>query len=554
MDLKERKYLKNNPNALLKFEDGLVPADLPQMDARGNAIPIASNYLNFHNPVKIQAKSPDSDKEFKIDSSISNTSNNIANNAGGILSSGISFVGSLADTAKNYKTADQFIAEAKRSQSSINGVGYEVVSNAKDGKMPKYADGMIGNVGTGAGFGASVGSIFGPIGGAIGAVGGGLFGGILGGIFGNSAKKKEEEQRQIANFRIGAGNEYRRAVANTTAMQNDEQSLIGNQNNQSLYKDGKTPKYTNGKMVYSPFGPIGTDVKPDSMVSAGETVGTVDQNGIITNLYKMPGKKNNDDKIPFVGGKDSNTFIVTNKKGYSDLATVDPYLALSLQKKDKDAGILKKNKMGYASGKIGWLPNAIVSGLGSLAGLSQYFNAKNQTPYRPSTYYANPYANRALSTLAGLRMNELPIINQLRDAEARGNYALNNSGGLSGAQRYLGRIANVRNTQNSIAQSLAALQQQNNAYRSQYANALLQSGANEATNLMTARRVDDDVYMKSHAARLQGMNMGVYNMLNNMQQYAANEFKRRQFNNMYDLYAADTDLKKQALKKGLNWS
>jgi hypothetical protein len=113
-------------------------------------------------------------------------------------------------------------------------------------------------------------------------------------------------------------------------------------------------------------------------------------------------------------------------------------------------------------------------------------------------------------------MNELPIINQLRDAEARGNYALNNSGGLSGAQRYLGRIANVRNTQNSIAQSLAALQQQNNAYRSQYANALLQSGANEATNLMTARRVDDDVYMKSHAARLQGMNMGVYNMLNNM--------------------------------------
>jgi hypothetical protein len=92
-------------------------------------------------------------------------------------------------------------------------------------------------------------------------------------------------------------------------------------------------------------------------------------------MYRIPTGPN--DTAKFVGGKDPNVAILSNKYGLADQAMVDPMGAIIRQKTLKDAGMLKKNKMGYASGKIGWLPNAIVSGLGSLAGLSQYFNAKN---------------------------------------------------------------------------------------------------------------------------------------------------------------------------------
>lgn len=104
---------------------------------------------------------------------------------------------------------------------------------------------------------------------------------------------------------------------------------------------------------------------------------------------------------------------------------------------------------------------------------------------------------------------------------------MNSSGGLSGAQRYIGRTANLFGTQRNIAETLAKIQEQNNAYRQQYASAAMQYGAQEAANMMNSRRADDDVYMRSHAARQSGMQMGLYNILNNLQQYAANEYKRR---------------------------
>jgi predicted phage-related endonuclease len=89
----------------------------------------------------------------------------------------------------------------------------------------------------------------------------------------------------------------------------------------------------------------------------------------------------------------------------------------------------------------------------------------------------------------------------MRNAESRMNYAMNNSGGLSGAQKYLGRIANYNNLYNSIANMYSGMQQQNNAYRTAAANAKLEAGAKYAANRMAARRADDEVYMRSHAAR-----------------------------------------------------
>lgn len=447
-----------------------------------------------------------------------------------------SLAGNLANTANSYKTKEQFLAEARRGQSQIGGVSYETMSpNYKCGKMPKYMDGTQGAIG-GLASGAAAGSMFGPIGMGVGAVAGG----ILGGIFGNSAKKKEQEQKRLAELSMSSTNDFNRSVAHTAAMINQQALKYGNSESQNLYgyNCGKMPKYYNGK-VYSPFGPI--NAAPDSKVSKGEVAIDLGSGS----MFRIPTGPN--DTALFAGGKDPDVAIITNKYGLSDYAMVDPMGALEMQKVLKDSGKLKKNNLGYASGKISAWPGAAVAGLGALTGLAQYLGAKKETPYRPNTYYDNPYENSALSTLAGIRMNELPIINQLRSAEARGNYALNNSGGLSGAQRYLGKIANIRNTQDSIAQALAQLQQQNNQYRTNYASTLMQAGAQKAANLAAARRYDDDVYMKSHVAKKQGEQIGIYDILNNLQRYVANEFNRRQFNNTYDLYAQDLNLRKMAL-------
>ena len=187
--------------------------------------------------------------------------------------------------------------------------------------------------------------------------------------------------------------------------------------------------------------------------------------------------------------------------------------------------------------KLDWLPNAISSGATSLAGLGQYLSAKGQNIYKPNSYIPNPNKGKAMNILAGLRPNELPIINGLTDAQAKAMYALDNAGGMSGAQKYLARVGMLRNTQKGVYDALFGLQGQYNQLRSQYANSLLSSGAQEAINRMNANKYDTDIYMRSHAARQQGMQTGIQNMIAGLQQGIANADKLNRFNKMYSLYA-----------------
>lgn len=186
---------------------------------------------------------------------------------------------------------------------------------------------------------------------------------------------------------------------------------------------------------------------------------------------------------------------------------------------------------------LDWLPNLIGSGATSLAGLGQYLSAKGQSVYKPNSYIPNPNKGKAMNILAGLRPNELPIINGLTDAQAKAMYALDNAGGMSGAQKYLARVGMLRNTQKSVYDALFGLQGQYNQMRSQYANSLLSSGAQEAANMMNANKYDTDIYMRGHAARQQGMQTGIQNMIAGLQQGIANADKLNRFNKMYSLYA-----------------
>ena len=206
-------------------------------------------------------------------------------------------------------------------------------------------------------------------------------------------------------------------------------------------------------------------------------------------------------------------------------------------------------KNGYKNGKVpgykeGWLGNGIPALFGTVAGLGQYLDAIHNTPYHPRTYAANPYETTALNTLAGLRINPYPIARQLRDAEARSNRAIDMAGGLSGSQRTAARLANLNTTQGNISNLLSSIQQQNNAYRANYAQAALDAGNKSRAARMSANQWDLDYYSKAHAARNKGMQTGVANMLAQIQQYQANEFKRRQFNETMALYRADQKQRK----------
>jgi len=64
----------------------------------------------------------------------------------------------------------------------------------------------------------------------------------------------------------------------------------------------------------------------------------------------------------------------------------------------------------------------------------------------------------------------------------------------------------------------------------------LSAGAHDAQNRMAANQFDENYFAKSHASRQQGLQMGLYNLINSVQNYYANDFKRRQFNDTMDLY------------------
>jgi hypothetical protein len=80
----------------------------------------------------------------------------------------------------------------------------------------------------------------------------------------------------------------------------------------------------------------------------------------------------------------------------------------------------------------------------------------------------------------------------------------------------------------------------------------LETGAKDAQMAMVANQHDLDYYSKAHAARQQGMQMGIYNMLNNLQQYYANDFKRRQFNDTMKLYRDDQQITRDEIQALLN--
>lgn len=529
-------------------------------------------------------------------------------NAGSIATSTVDAVNSISNSFKYDKTADDMLSESGTFGSTVRGINVEQQNYADQEALTKELNAtnkanIMKSMSSGSTVGSSVGSIFGPVGGAIGGAVG-TVGGLVAGLFG-SKKRKEEMRKRIleANKKALLANRESGSSAASKAMQLEYEEENGSNGMLYAFDKGKD----SGRVV-TPYGK--TKGSANSRVSVGEPVlDNLDDLSNTVGYVPKNGKPHADDN--YANLSDSSVVLGSNVDWRNGLTFMDqgkPY-TLALEKinkkyetrsnkkieelrgsfgrntdeiQQKNVNKLKEpivellndlanqqqkqheiennmaqlgrykcgkdKKPGYDIGKEGWLSNFVPSMIGAGLSLKQYYDAKDQPLHSPDIYTENPYEQKSLNTLAGIRMNAYPIINQLRDAETRSNYALNNSGGLTGAQKYLGRIANANNMYSNIADMWANLQERNNAYKQQYASALMRAGDSSANRRQASKQYKEEAYAKSHAARQQQMQMGMRNFMDYINQYSANEFKRRQFNDMLGLYQSDIENNRPKIK------
>ena len=196
----------------------------------------------------------------------------------------------------------------------------------------------------------------------------------------------------------------------------------------------------------------------------------------------------------------------------------------------------------------------IPSAFGMLKSWDQ-FNTYDKQPIRyTNTYRSNPYARQALRGMASLRYNMYPELQAIRDAERRGAYALSNQGGLTAGQRAAARVANTIATQRNLAQTYANASDQNNKYKQNYYNALMSAGQADRAARMSAAQQDYANYVAAHGAKYKGRDTAVANMIDQMNNWYANEFKYRTYRDTANIYRQDLDNKRKALAAGYNSS
>lgn len=359
---------------------------------------------------------------------------------------------------------------------------------------------------------------------------------IFRGLFGSDRQKFEiAKANQIANNL----NQFNMAGAATQALQLNNLKKEGDYNNQVLYaKNGKLPGFVNG-------------FDGRARLSNGEIYGHIDLFGNVLDMHKAGhGKDNKDTLIRNLGNSPEEvdrSFVVTNKRGWSDYVKAggDVNIALQGMQSGAKAPGFKSGKMpGFAEGRWG---NLIPSAIGAAASLGQILSASGEDLYAPNIYSANPYEQSALNDLAGLRINEYPILNRLNQQRAEADFGIDNSGGLGGGQRARIRSANLASTQRSIADAMINIQAQNNQYRSQLASAKMNLGAQRAQRQQAANQYRSEMLARAHGAKQQGIQTGISNLVAQIQNYYANDFKRRQFNETMDLYRQDQKMRQDEL-------
>ena len=474
-------------------------------------------------------------------------------------------VGNIISNSKTKIDSDEVLNKYGTSQQSIGGIGFEqqndIDSNKEmDAENAEIKGNTMGSTLSGASAGASIGSVAGPwgtaIGGAVGAIGG-----LLGGIFGGSKRRREAmRQLRIAKDKALTKNENSRSSATSQLLQKRFAEEYGNQEDQLLFaaygKDDVDPITNQTYKNHVVDTAYGMAFMPQTAWgSKGEWIESEDGS-----LHKIKRGPNDTARIHVSDGDTIYSAKLKNPiTGHSIAKDVPMYAQAGMldelkfiQQEQRNMKVKNRNRIPRLAEGAEWYTNLIPAVSGTLIGLGQYNDARRQEVYRSNTFKANPYAQIAINDLDKLSINPYPIMQQQRAAEARSAGAITQSGGLSAGQRALSRIASLNATQQNIANAISAIQSQNNQYRANAAQARLTVGNQEATRRQAAEQWDTDMYAKAHAARQQGMQMGMYNFQNALEQYFANEFKRKQFNDQLSLYRDDLKIRRGELQALLN--
>lgn len=538
--------------------------------------------------------------------------------AGNIAGSAISFAGDMLNSFGPVKSSTDLLNESGTSNTQGYGFSYirqnDVDTQKQLAELSRQnQSNTLKTAGSGAALGASIGSIVPGVGTVLGGVIGGI-GGLVGGLFGSSRRKRKmQEAIRRAKLDAISRNDFNMSSAQSDYMSQSYYNEHGDTSDDQLYaaKHGKDknmilPKYKSNNNVWTSAGKV--NAEPNARVSGGESIFTGTNTDDATATVVRNGKPNADDQLAnlkqetVVFGNDINprTGIRykdevlpytnalehinkkfenrTNKKlnklrgksgEYTDKIQqqqvnkfkepIVNFLNQKAQEQAEDHAMKEQARRGilpgYADGKLGWLPNAITTGTGMASSIMQYLDAAKSEVYKPNIYADNPYEQVALSNLAKLRINPYPIANQMRDAERRNRYAINRAGGLSGAQKHYANVASILGTQNNIANMMSGIQEKNNQYKAQYANALQAAGDASARRRQVANEYAENYYAQAHAAKQQGKQVAMQNFINQLNSYYANDIKRKQFNDMMSMYRDNQKLdrdKFETWKNGLN--
>ena len=461
--------------------------------------------------------------------------------------------------------------------------------------------------GAGAGVGGLVGSIFPGAGNLIGSAIGGLFGAI-GGLFGSHRKKRNHERklrRRIGQLQISNDGYNTQALseARTKALQNEYYDNNGYSTGLYSADKGKDQNYNNKQDdTVKPYGKVWTP--------AGEQYGPI--NGRIGKgesqwdfingqaSYVDKGVKRADDQFTSAENGDhiyiaGNDIDMTNGISFADQAAKpaqevektnklineiqngrgnDKTKELNLkqanlykeqllqkgkeimnrqEKQHKMLGLLQSRS--YDDGKD-WssLINYGTTSLPYIFGLTTAMGQKNMYKKLPmhaeSPYAINNYANVALDKLASLKYDPYNPINAVKDAYRQQLYNINNAGGMSPGQRMIQQAKLNSTYQRNIADAYDKANEINNNYKAQYAQAMLQEGARDATARQQANQIQQERSREASAQKLRGIESANQGILNSLSGFAKNlynnyqQFRSERYNDrLLDLYAKDIDNK-----------
>ena len=511
----------------------------------------------------------------------------------------------FADMKNNVASSADIANRATTLTNNVNGVSYNAYGGINAGNEMRMfrkneQASRINNTTAGMQAGAGIGSIFGPLGTGIGAVAGAITG-FFGSLFGSGHRKRKLRERiRDVNLSNSLANRQSLSEAKSQSVLNDyykennpTSGLYSADSGKDTYENKSNEKHVPefGK-VWTPegeqYGPI------NGRIGKGESQWDF-ING--TASYVSKGVKRADDQFTSAQNGDhisiaGNDIDLTNGISFADQAAkpaqevektnklIDKIQRGNGNDKTKELNLaqanlykqqlLKEGKeimnrqkiqhdmyktMPMGSYDVGkdYITNSILTSMPAAFGLATAINQRNMYKNSPlssqSPYARNESANAALSELNSLRYDPYNQVNAVSDAYRQGLYGINTGGALSPGQKMIQRAALNNSYMRNLSDTYAAANETNNKYRQQYAQALLQEGARNASARQQANQIQQERAREATAQKLRGIesaNQGILNsisgftknLFNNYQQY-----KSEQYNNkMLNLYAKEAGI------------